>query len=946
MPPRPRPPIHPRRTLLPFYHLTLALFFLLLALTTIYIPVSGVYDHLQRVQAYISSSKRDDPFLRVVQGMGMGLDGRGWSVLERAPEGEGEVYGHADFQDGRRRSVRPEFVEPESEALGWVNVNLGNGGPEPNLSGGMIPAISTPFGMTRWTPQTRANYVSMCPYNQTDTKLHGFIATHQPAIWMGESAPLEISPSLATTPQVLFADRALPFERSEEYASVNYYRNLLKDEGGRVEVELTASSRVGHLRFTFRKSSPSPSSSSSSSSAEEEEAKVVPRILIQPARSTFLVHGDKPDDRVAYHPSGFVRVDWDKGEVHILVGDDLPAKEFRGYFVAQFSRPFSRFATAKNGTVTYDDEQAEGAVLAGFVEFEGGDGGGDGEEGMVVEMKVGISWVSVEQARRNIELESTPFPASPKDSSTVFSASSTYSAFSSGSYSTSSSSSSSSLPSSSSSSAARSSFVDTSISTRAQWAEYLDRLSVSGASGSNKTVLYTSLAHTLVYPYEVSENTTFLTRANSSAPTWSDDTEGEDGESTVAYYSGYVDALARGESYSGYSLWDTARAQHPLLILLAPSRVPGMITSMLQDWKEGGWMPMWKNVVETNIMVGTYADAVVAGAVLSGVKGFDLDEAWEAVKKNAFTPPERDTELQFGDREENTPQEVRAGLTEYTKLGYVADDLHTESGSRTLDYAYLDHAAARLASHPSLSHLDLSSTASLLTTRSKNYKSLWNNGTGFMEARNSDGSWAGDENGWTEGDKWAYSLDVMHDVPGLAELMGGNASLVDFMDRHFAGGHNLHTNEPSHHIASPYLYSLASAPEKSQFWLHSLASSEYNHTAAGLSGNEDCGQMSAWYIFTALGFYPVDPASATYVLGSPLFDRIRLRLPAAPWDEEGGERVLEVVADGASKGKVYVKGLTVEGDSWEGVEVSHDVVTKGGKWVWEMDDRPQKWGQP
>ncbi|ODN72681.1 hypothetical protein L202_08120 [Cryptococcus amylolentus CBS 6039] len=888
MPPRPPPlprlPIQLRRTLLLLYHLTLTIFFLLLALTIIYVPISGVYNHLQSLQAYISSPKRDDPFLRLVEGKR--LDGR--SLLERAPEGE--VYGHADFQDGRRQTVRPEFLEPNSEALGWVNVNLGNGGPEPNLSGGMIPAISTPFGMTRWTPQTRANYVSMCPYNQTDTKLHGFIATHQPAIWMGESAPLEVSPSLANTPKVLFDDRALPFDRSDEYASPNYYRNLLKDEGGHVEAELTASSRVGHMRFTFQTLSPSSSASSS--------AKVVPRILIQPARSTFLVHGDKPDDRVPYHPNGFIRVDWDKGEVwgwgderqdHILVGDDLPAKNFKGYFVAQFSRPFSRFATSKNGTITYDDEQAEGAVLAGFVEFEGG----DEEDEMVVEMKVGISWVSVEQARRNIELESTPFPASPKDSST--------------------------------------------------WAEHLNRLSVSGATGSNKTVLYTSLAHTLVYPYEVSENTTFLTRANSSSPTWSDDTEKEDGENTVAYYSGYLDALAKGESYSGYSLWDTARAQHPLLILLAPSRVPGMITSMLQDWKEGGWMPMWKNVVETNIMVGTFADAVMAGAVLSGVKGFDLDEAWEAVKKNAFTPPERDTELQFGDREENTPQEVRAGLTEYTKLGYVADDLHTESGSRTLDYAYLDHAAALLASHPSLSHLNLSSTASLLNTRSKNYKSLWNNGTSFMEARNSDGSWAGDENGWTEGDKWAYSLDVMHDVPGLAELMGGNASFVDFMDRHFAGGHNLHTNEPSHHI--PYLYSLASAPDKSQFWLHSLASSEYNHTAAGLSGNEDCGQMSAWYIFTALGFYPVDPASATYVLGSPLFDKIVLRLPTAPWDEEGGERVLEVVADGASKGRVYVKGLTVEGESWEGIEVGHDVVTKGGKWVWEMDDRPQKWGR-
>ncbi|WVQ77907.1 hypothetical protein IAR50_007613 [Cryptococcus sp. DSM 104548] len=921
-PPQPRPPL---LTFLPIFHLTLVLFSLFLALTIIYVPLSGVYAHLQNLTAYFSSPNRVDPFFKLLEGDNLNVH----AVLGQAVEGE--VHGHADFDDGRRQTARAEFLEPNSEALGWVNVNLGNGGPEPNLSGGMIPAISTPFGMTRWTPQTRANYVSMCPYNQTDTKLHGFIATHQPAIWMGESAPLEISPSFAKAPRVHFDDRALSFERSEEYASPNYYRNLLNDEGGVLEGELTASSRVGHMRFTFHKSASSSGSS------------FIPRILIQPARSTFLVHGDKPDDRVPYYPDGFIRVDWDKGEVwgwgderqdHILVGDDLAAKDFKGYFVAQFSRPFSRFATSLNGSILYDEEQAEGSVLAGFVEFEGSEGE---EDDVVVEMKVGTSWVSVEQARRNIALETTPFSAPAKESSTSFSRSSTFSSSSSGTYSTSSSSSSSSSPSPSLA-ASSSSFVDTSTSTRTQWAEYLDRLSVSGASGSNRTVLFTSLAHTLVYPYEVSENTTFLTRANSSSLSWPHDLQ-EEGESTTAYYSGYLNTLAKGESYSGYSLWDTARAQHPLLILLAPSRVPGMITSMLQDWREGGWMPMWKNVVETNVMVGTYADAVVAGAVLSSVKGFDLEQAWEAVKKNAFTPPDRDTELQFGDREENTPQEVRAGLTEYMKLGYVADDLHTESGSRTLDYAYLDHAAALLASHPSLSHLNLSSTASLLSTRAKNYKNLWNNATGFMEARNSDGTWAGDDNGWTEGDKWAYSLDVMHDVPGLVQLMGGNASFVDFMDRHFSGGHNLHTNEPSHHI--PYLYSLASAPSKSQYWLHSLASSEYNHTASGLSGNEDCGQMSAWYIFTALGFYPVDPASATYVLGSPLFQRIRIRLPEVPWDANLGERVLEVVAEGASEGKVYVKGLSIAGGEWEGVEVGHDIVTRGGKWIWQMADQPQ-----
>lgn len=145
----------------------------------------------------------------------------------------------------------------------------------------------------------------------------------------------------------------------------------------------------------------------------------------------------------------------------------------------------------------------------------------------------------------------------------------------------------------------------------------------------------------------------------------------------------------------------------------------------------------------------------------------------------------------------------------------------------------------------------------------------------------------------------------------------------------------------------PYLYIFAGAPYKTQEWVRSLGRSEYNHTAAGLSGNEDCGQMSAWYIFSALGVYPVDPASAKYVLGAPFFDKITLRLPRAPWydgDDTREEKVWEVVAEGASEGKIYVKSLKIEGHEMEEVEVGHDVLVKGGKWIWEMEETPQVWG--
>ncbi|WVW84279.1 hypothetical protein I302_106309 [Kwoniella bestiolae CBS 10118] len=761
---------------------------------------------------------------------------------------EGYTVGHADFGDGRRRICKEEFVQPQSEGCGWVNVNLGNGGSEPNLSGGMIPAVAPPFGMTRWTPQTRENYVSMCPYNQTDSKIHGLIGTHQPAIWMGESGPVEIHASLG---EVItdFAQRGLSFKREDEYASPNYYRNLLDagDVKGKVEIEMSASSRVGHIQYTFNASSES----------------IRPHVVVQASRQTWILHGDQPDDKVPYLPNGYVEIDVKRQEIrgwnderqdHVLVGDELPAKNFKSYYVARFSQRFTEGGISHSGKLQHGVLKSHGEVLAGYVQFPEGT--------KEVEVRIGVSLISLEQASRNIDLE---------------------------------------IPSSQS-------LSQTSLSTRSKWAEKLDLLSLDGATPSNLTVLYTSFAHTLVYPYEISEPT----------------------PNGPAYYSGYLDSITPGISYSGYSIWDTFRAQSAWLILVAPERVGGMIQSMIQDWREGGWLPMWKNLVETNIMVGSHADSLIAQGMRVGVTGFDYDEAWRAVRKNAFTPPDRDTELRFGDREEGTPQEVRAGLTVYQKLGYVADDLHSESGSRTLDYAYDDHAASIVADI-----VGATDDATFLRERAKNYRYLYNNQTGHMEARTSDGTWAGSEKGWTEGDHWAYTLDVMHDVPGLIDLMGGKDRFVDFLDRHFEGGHNLHTNEPSHHI--PYMYILASAPHKTQEWVRKIGESDYNHTADGLSGNEDCGQMSAWYLFSALGLYPVDPANATYVLGAPFFDHLTLKLP-------NSSEKIEVRAKGASSGMKYVKNLKVDEVDQKEVVVSHEMLARGGVWEWEMRGDQQVWG--
>jgi len=275
--------------------------------------------------------------------------------------------------------------------------------------------------------------------------------------------------------------------------------------------------------------------------------------------------------------------------------------------------------------------------------------------------------------------------------------------------------------------------------------------------------------------------------------------------------------------------------------------------------------------------------------------------------------------------------EVRAGLTSvYEEHGWVADDIHSESASRTLDFAYDDYATFIVAAH-----LNHTADASFFLGRSmSSYKTIFNGDTGFMEARNANGSWAGPDEGWTEGDMWAYTFDVVHDVPGLVELKGGNESFVAFLDEHFDGGHNDHTNEPSHHI--PYLYALAGAASKGQERIRSIATTDYNDTVDGLAGNEDCGQMSAWYLFSALGFYPVNPVSGEYVIGAPFFDKVTLDLP-------GAARPFVITSTGAAS-KPYVKSLTLNGVSVQQPVLRHEDIMKGGELVFEMSPVPEAWG--
>ncbi|WP_213807757.1 GH92 family glycosyl hydrolase [Granulicella sp. dw_53] len=448
---------------------------------------------------------------------------------------------------------------------------------------------------------------------------------------------------------------------------------------------------------------------------------------------------------------------------------------------------------------------------------------------------------------------------------------------------------------------------------RATWNEKLNRIQVDGTTDKEKRRLYTALYHALMYPRIFSE----------------------DGR----YYSAFDDQIHTGESYTAYSIWDTFRAENSLLTLVAPERVNGMITALLQNYKEGGWMPKWPNPSYTNIMIGTHADSLVAEAIRKGFSGFDRELAWHAVYKDAMTPPDGDTTRRWLDREEHTPYEARAGLTYYKRLGYIPTDKTDEASSRTLEDSYDDWCVAQIAK--TLGHEE---DYRFFLQRSLNDRNLYNAALGLMNGKTSDGKWApiggardtdGNRSvsGWTEGDAWVYTWSPFHDQAGLLQLMGGAEAYDAKLDLHFSGGHNVHRNEPSHHYG--YLYDFGGRPWKTQEKVREIAAAEYGYDAGGLDGDDDCGQMSAWLLFTAMGFYPVNPASGEYMIGSPMYRRMTLEL--------GNGKKFRVLAENNSATNVYIQSATLDGKPLDVPMITWEEIQSGATLHFVMGPKPSSW---
>ncbi len=725
----------------------------------------------------------------------------------------------------------------------FVSPFIGTGG-----EGHTYPGATVPFGMVQVSPDTdirhfKESFKWAAGYRYSDKTILGFSHTHFSGTGHSDLGDLLLMPTVGLlqlepgTPDDPDSGYRSRFSHEKEHASPGYYSVLLEDS--QVNVELTATNRVGMHRYTF---------------PESDHAHVILDLVSS-----------------IYNYDGKVLLSQLRVESPTLV---TGARQTRGwaknrslYFAVEFSKPFTSYGIAndaeeeykgfgKSGKLVENYPEASGKKLKAYFNF-------NTRAGEIVQVKVAISSVGIDGALKNMRAEIPGWD-----------------------------------------------FDGVRRAAKENWDRELAKIQVDGEE-KNKRIFYTSLYHTMLAPV------TYM------------DVDGR--------YRGLDQAIHTAEGYTNYhiySLWDTFRAEHPLFTLIQPERDGDMIRSMLAHREQSVHhiLPIWSfGSNETWCMIGYHAVAVIADAWLKGIRSFDGQAAFEAMKASATYAP-------YG------------GLGDYMKYGYVPIDTEKEAASKTLEYAYDDWTIAAMAKS-----LGRTADAEEFTKRAGSFHRIFDPTTGFMRAKKTDGKfrepfdpiYAQYGSDYTEGNAWQYSFFVPHDVHGLMELMGGRERFVSQIDKLFtldvkdekykqvediAGliGQYAHGNEPSQHIA--YLYDYAGEPWRTQERIHQIMTTLFDDTPEGIAGNEDCGQMSAWYVFSALGFYPVCPGTLEYVIGTPTFPRAVLRL--------AGGKTFTVVAEGLSNTNIYIQSVTLDDKPYDKTYLRHEDVVKGGVLHFTMGPHP------
>ncbi|MBM4387912.1 MAG: GH92 family glycosyl hydrolase, partial [Deltaproteobacteria bacterium] len=422
------------------------------------------------------------------------------------------------------------------------------------------------------------------------------------------------------------------------------------------------------------------------------------------------------------------------------------------------------------------------------------------------------------------------------------------------------------------------SFEEVRDGARKEWNRLLNMIQVEGGTDEQRTIFYSALYRAMFQPADYSEYGRY----------W----DGSDGKGTVYDAGGY-------SFYNDdWCMWDTFRTTHPLQILIEPERRDDIIQSMVRMYEHGGWLPKctWQATGYSRIMIGNHALSIIADAFMKGFDGFDVEKAYEGMKKGATEDnPNPLSEGGCGYLNNGTPPD-------YVNLGYVPNECDiVQSVSMTLEYAYDDFCLANLAKA-----LGREEDYGYFIGRAGNYRNNFNPAHGFMQRKNRKGEWiepfdpAAPE-GFCEADSWKYTWFVPHDVKGLIDLIGGREKFVEKLDAFFDGGHYDAGNEPDFH--APYLYVYSGAPWKTQKKVRELMEKHFKNDPYGLPGNDDAGATSAWFVFSAMGLYPVNPGDAAYEIGSPVFDKTTIYLNEDHY--KGGKFVIE--AKRSSEDDIYTQ---------------------------------------
>lgn len=718
-------------------------------------------------------------------------------------------------QKGQEMEDLTQFVDPR----------IGTGG-----HGHVFYGANVPYGFIQLGPTSiPQSWDWVSGYHVSDSTVIGFPHTHLSGTGIGDLHDINVMPVVG---EVTYSrGDASSYEtglwsysdRSKEVVTPGYYRTHLSRYN--VDVELTATKRVGFHKYTFLgNESPAIVFDMVNGGCWDKTTEAVIRVVNDSTVSGYRYSKGWADDQ-------------------------------RVFFRAEFSRKFDNVEFIVNDSVKEGD-MAKGAQLFARVNFAAGN-----QE--PVYMKVALSPTSEEGAQLNMQTELSGWD-----------------------------------------------FEKTIADAKAAWNKELNKVKVYTTDEASKKIFYTSLYHTLFAPSEFC------------------DVNGD--------YYGADKQMHKDEgfvNYTTFSLWDTYRAAQPLMTILHPEKMSDIINTMLHIHQQQGKLPVWHLMgCETNCMVGNPGVPVMADAILKDIKGFDTELAFKALKESSMLP--------------------ERGMEHRIEYGFIPADKMTEAIAYDMEYAIADWAVAQAAQK-----LGKQEDYEYFLKRSKSYKNYFDASTGFMRGKMLDGSWrtpfspyasSHREDDYCEGNAWQYTWLVPHDVEGLVECFGSKEAFVNKLDSLFLAngdmgeasspdisgliGQYAHGNEPSHHTV--YLYTLVGQPWKTADRIKEILHTMYTDQPDGLSGNEDVGQMSAWYILSSFGFYQVEPAGGKFVFGYPNFDKVEIAVPA-------GKFVIERENKGQQNN--YIQGIVFNGTEYKKPWIEYADIMKGGELKFLMGDEPVVW---